>query len=77
MFSKFSFRCVLAVASYRGGAIMDSTMISINNTYRVAKHSAEEIEQSTDDELNKIARMAGIGKFLLEMLATDLSEVQS
>lgn len=56
---------------------MDSTMISINNTYRVAKHSAEEIEQSTDDELNKIARMAGIGKFLLEMLATDLSEVQS
>ena len=51
---------------------MDSTMISIKNTYEVAKRSAQEIELSNDDELSKIARTAGIGKFLLDMLEKDL-----
>lgn len=46
--------------------------ISIMQTYLVAKRSAQEIEQSNDDVITKHGRMAGIAKFLLEMLEKDL-----
>jgi hypothetical protein len=81
MLCKFSFRCVLAVASNRGGAIMDNQKmfdfyISVRNSQFIAKKAIIEIEQSTD-EANKSDRLAGVLDFLTRMLDADIEKVQA
>lgn len=54
---------------------MVEALASIYSTYQIAMKSQQEIEQSKDDELSKIARTAGIGNFFLSMVKQDLEIV--
>jgi len=50
---------------------MDSNLISIATTYKIAKQSFEEAEQQKDQD-TKYAQQAGVASFLLKVLALDL-----
>jgi hypothetical protein len=54
---------------------MVEALMSIYSTFNIAKKSQQEIDSSEDDELSKIARTAGIGKFFLDMVKQDLEIV--
>jgi hypothetical protein len=53
---------------------MDSNLISIATTYKIAKQSFEEAEQQKDQG-TKYAQQAGVASFLLKVLALDLTQM--